>query len=478
MRIEKDSIGKLEIPKNAFYGINSLRAKNNFSYHVGFSEEWYKAVATVKLSCYLTYKQFKKSAQEKYNINKFSFSFISDEIIEALIFSATEISQGKHFDNFIVSAIQGGAGTSINMNINEIITNNALTNIDKKLGDYNTINPIQHANIYQSTNDVIPTALKIAIIKKLNHLDDKINETRAELEKLEKQYRDVLRIGYTQLQEAVPSSYGILFASYSEAFSRDWWRVSKCFERIKTVNLGGSAIGTGITIPRYFIMEVVQQLQKLTNLPITRSENMPDATSNLDPFVEIHSIIKSHAVNIQKIASDLRLLSSDIHKNKSLTIPSFQTGSSIMPGKINPVINEYLIGICSIIYKNDALITDLCSKGDLELNAFLPLIGHYILESIDLLINANETLKNKLLTSIIINEKISTNELVFSPAIATILIPYIGYNKAEEIAIYMKEKSCNIIEANNHFNYIDKNKINNLLKPGELLKTGFSLNDI
>ncbi len=228
---------------------------------------------------------------------------IAPEIMEALIQAAIEVSRGEHFEHFIVPALSGGAGTSINMNINEIITNRALLIMAHSIVIITSLDPILHANVYQSTNDTVPTALKIAVLNLLEQLEEEINFLRAETERLETASRNILRIGRTQMQDAVPSSYGILFSTYSEALSRDWWRVSKCFERIKTVNLGGSAIGTGLGVPRYFIIEAITHLQELTGLPLNRSENMPDATANLDSLAEVHGIIKAHAINLEKIVS-------------------------------------------------------------------------------------------------------------------------------------------------------------------------------
>ena len=311
MRVEKDFIGSKKIPEKALYGIHSLRAKENFPDKTPFHKEWYKAVGLVKLACYQTYRNFKSAIIQKYPDKDIPIKNIDEETLNALIDSAQEISEGEYFDHFIVPAIQGGAGTSINMNVNEIIANSALIKLAKNPGDYDHVDPIEHANIFQSTNDVIPTSLKVATIRLLEELEEKINELRLSVEKQESEHRNTLRIAHTQMQQAVPSTYGMLFSTYNEALSRDWWRVSKCFERIKVVNLGGSAVGTGIAVPRYFIMEAVPTLQKLTNLPITRSENLADATNNLDTFVEVHAILKSHAVNLEKMVSDLRILSSD-----------------------------------------------------------------------------------------------------------------------------------------------------------------------
>jgi aspartate ammonia-lyase len=476
MRIEKDSLGTLEIPDNVLYGIHSQRAKENFPDNTPFPIEWYKSTGTVKLACYKAYRKFKKSASE-YSQN-LPIHFIEDDIINALEKSAIEIAEGLHFEHFIVPAIQGGAGTSINMNINEIITNRALQILNKSFGDYQLIDPIETANVYQSTNDVIPTSLKISIINLLQTLEESINKLREKVEIIEKDNNNTLRIGYTQMQEAVPSTYGRLFSNYSEALSRDWWRVSKCFERIKVVNIGGGAIGTGIAIPRFFIMQVIEELQNLTKLPVTRGENLQDATSNLDAIVEVHAILKAHAVNIEKITSDLRLLASDIAFTHEISIPSKQTGSSIMPGKINPVIPEFSISVAHKVYANDQLISSLCGQGCLDLNAYLPTIGYAIIDSIKLLIAADKTIKENLIEGLIINKEKARLKVYCSPSVTTALSPYIGYHKAAELAKEMKISGIDIFNANSKLKLIDPEKLTTLLEPQNLLKLGFSIKDL
>jgi aspartate ammonia-lyase len=476
-RTEKDSLGEKHIPKDALYGIHTMRAKENFPGNSQFPVEWYKAVGVTKEACYNTYRKFRIAATEKYG-NDLPVKIINDEILNALISAAREVHEGNHFDNFKIPAIQGGAGTSINMNINEIIANLALLNTGHKCGEYELIDPLEHANIYQSTNDVIPTALTIAVMLLLQSLEEKINTLRQKVEKTEKHNRENLRPGYTQMQEAVPSSFGLMFSTYNEALSRDWWRVSKCTERIKQVNLGGGAIGTGLSIPKFFIMEVVPELRKLTGLPLTHSENLCDATSNLDKWVEIHAILKAHAVNLEKMSSDLRLLSSDIAGFRSISIPERQVGSSIMPGKINPVIPEFVISASHKIYSNDVLISSLCGQGSLELNAYLPVIGYTIIESINLLISCNDTLFHNLFNGLNINEESGYKALINSPSVTTALSPHIGYHKAAEIALLMKQKTINIFEANEILKLIDDAKLKTILQPGNLLKLGFSLDDL
>jgi aspartate ammonia-lyase len=478
MREEKDFLGSLHIPKDARYGIHAERAKNNFPDTTRFSFEWYQAMGLVKHACYLTYVDFKKALVKKNFIATEQVDLIEDHILDALLSASLEVADGKWFDQFIVPAISGGAGTSINMNINEIIANTALLKIGLNPGDYDTIDPVEQANVFQSTNDVVPTALRVAVMKLLVQLEASINMLRLEIENCETLHRNMLRIGYTQMQEAVPSTWGRLFSNYSDALSRDWWRVSKCFERIKVVNLGGGAIGTGIGIPRFYIMEVVSKLQHLTGLPLTRGENLSDATSNLDTLVEVHAILKSNAVNLEKMVNDLRLLAADVSAKHGITIPQVQVGSSIMPGKVNPVIPEYIISCAHKIYANDQLITALCAQGCLDLNAYLPLIGHALLESLKLLIGMNKTLCQNLVKGIVINEDQSIALLYRSSSITTALNPYIGYHKASVISVLMRSENIDVFEANKKLQFVDELRLKEILSPQKLTQLGYSIFDI
>jgi len=478
MRIETDFIGSKEINDSALYGIHSVRAEENFPNRQRFNIHWYQSIGIVKLSVYKTYQKYKSALLGKYDITALPYKLIDDDVIEALIKAANEVSQGLHYDDFIVPAITGGAGTSQNMNVNEIITNRALIFLGHKPGEYEYVHPIEHANIYQSTNDVIPTALKVALMLLLKNLENSINQSRHQVEALETKYRSNLRIAYTQMQAAVPSTYGRLFGAYNEALSRDWWRVSKCFERTKQINLGGSAVGTGLTVPRYFIMETINELRALTDLPMSRSENLTDTTQNLDSYVEVSAILKSHAVNLEKICGDLRLLASDIIREPEVKIPQKQAGSSIMPGKVNPVICEFAICSAHKVYANDSIISSLSALGCLDLNAYLPSIGDAILESIELLIASNLTLTNNLFNDIQINTELSLKRLIASPSISTALLPYIGYEKAGLLAKEMKESNLDIYEANKKLKLITDSKLSEILKPENLIKEGFSIKDI
>jgi len=477
-RTENDSLGSMQVQANVLYGIHSLRALENFPDTTPFHKEWFQAMGSVKMACYQAYRSFRNAVEERNSISGLSLTLLSNDVVDALEYAASEIAAGNHFSSFIVPAVSGGAGTSINMNVNEIITNVALIRLGFTPGDYKHIDPIEAANIYQSTNDVVPTALKVALMQLFGNLESSINALRQKIEITEGEYRNELRVAYTQMQEAVPSSYGMLFSTYSEALSRDWWRVSKCFERIKTVNLGGSAIGTGMAVPKFFIMEVVPALQKLTGLPVTRSENLSDATNNLDSLVEVHAILKAHAVNLEKMVSDIRLLASDVAGIHSITIPQRQVGSSIMPGKVNPVIPEFVISAAHKIYSNDMLISSLSAQGCLDLNAYLPVIGHALIESIKLLIAADSTVSDNLIAGLRISSGSGAEQLFKSPAITTALSPIIGYQKAALLSKEMKLSGCDVFQANENLNFIDSEKLKNILKPENLLKTGFTLNDL
>lgn len=504
MREESDFIGTMEIPEDALYGIHAARARQNFPDTTPFPVEFYKAMGLVKLACYETCRLFRKAALEKYPGADLPIQLIPLDILDAMAESARQVAQGAFFEHFIVPSVSGGAGTSINMNVNEIIANASLVRMGHRPGEYALIDPVEHANVFQSTNDVVPTALKLAVMTLLTGVGQAINELREKVEIRENAHRHDLRIGYTQMQEAVPSSFGKLFSTYSDALSRDWWRVSKCFERIKTVNLGGGATGTGLAIPRFFIMEAASQLQKLTGLPVTRSENLADATANLDSFVEVHAILKSHAVNLEKMVSDLRLLASDIARQNfpgplpvhtpdedngttppplmtpesQISLPQQQAGSSIMPGKVNPVIPEFVISAAHRIYANDQLITSLSAQGCLELNAYIPVIGCSMIESLKLLIAMDQTLAKNLVTGMKINPGAGLLQLLHSPSVTTALVPFIGYHKAAELARLMKSGSLTIFGANEKLNLIDPALLADLMKPENLLKLGYSLSDI
>ncbi len=477
MRTERDFLGEVSVPSDALYGIHSFRARENFPHPSPFPVEWYRATGLVKLACYRTIRKLGRAIQKEYPELTGHLRIPDEKVLGALEAAATEVSSGSHYDQFIVPATQGGAGTSINLNVNEIIANAALRSLDRKPGEYEVIDPIETANLFQSTNDVIPTALTVAAMLLLNQLEDEINGHRARCEQLESSHRQSLRLGYTQMQEAVPSTFGQLFSTYSEALSRDWWRVSKAFERIKVVNLGGGAIGTGISLPRFYIMEVVPVLKKLTSLPVTQGENLADATANLDRWVEVHAILKTHAVNLEKIASDLRLLASSAGSGE-ITLPARQVGSSIMPGKINPVSAEFIITSAHRIYANDQKISSLAAQGCLDLNAYLPEIGIAVIETLKLMISMNQAMREGMWKGLKVNTILARKRLFMSPAVTTSLSPLVGYHRASELAERMKNEEEDIFTANRSLEIIDPERMERLMEPDQLLKKGFTMREI
>lgn len=481
MRTEKDSLGTMEIPDDALYGIHSLRASMNFPCAAPLHELWYRAMGAVKLAYYRVCAEYQAGAKRKFSPEQISSAgvrFFEDSVLDVLACAAGEVMDGKHREYFIVPAISGGAGTSINMNINEIIANRALQLIGEFFGSYGIIDPFEHANMFQSTNDVVPTALKIAVMESLDLLDGSINALRMTVERLEKRHSGDLRPGYTEMQEAVPTSFGRLFSTYSAALSRDWWRLSRCHERLKTVNLGGGALGTGLAVPRYVIFRVCDSLKEITSRPVARAENLADATSNLDVFVETHAVMKALAVTLEKMSADLRLLSSDAGAVNGVEIPAVQAGSSIMPGKVNPVIPEYVISACHRVYANDVMVTSLSGQGCLELNAYIPAIGDAMLESLDLLRGAFSALDDNLLRGMIIDGGAEQARLLRSPSISTVLNPVVGYHRASELAKLMNDEGIDVFTANDRLGLLSREYLAYLLEPANLLRLGYSLSEM
>jgi aspartate ammonia-lyase len=298
------------------------------------------------------------------------------------------------------------------------------------------------------------------------------------MESLEQTYRNEIRQAYTQMQKAVPSTYGNLFAGYNDALSRDWWRTTRIKERLKEVNIGGGAAGTGMGIPRFFILQVPKELRKITGLPLAQSENMTDATMNHDTLVESHAILKALAVNLEKISADVRLLAADLFVHPSVKIPQKQMGSSMMPGKVNPVIPEFQISISHKVYANDQMIANLAARGCLDLNAYLPSIGLALLESFNLLCSGCKSMAENLLKGMTVSTKNEQDDLFKNPSITTALVPYIGHEKAALLARNMKESNTTVFESNAKLAILPEEKIQRILQPSALTAKGFSLKDI
>ena len=427
-RIETDLLGERQVPADALWGIHTERALENFPLTGRrVNPALVHAYGAVKLACVRANHEL---------------GYLDDDKAAAITQACHELMEGLLDEHVVVDALQGGAGTSTNMNVNEVLANRALQILGRPLGEYETVGPLDHVNLHQSTNDTYPTALKIGAIRLLRELERDLIQLLEEFQRKERATAHVVKIGRTQLQDAVLTTVGREMSAYAEAFARDRWRVFKCEERLRVVNLGGTAIGTGLAAPRQYIFRVIEHLRDITNLGLARAENMVECTQNNDVFVEVSGIMKACASNLLKIASDLRLLSSGPDAGfGDLRLPARQAGSSIMPGKVNPVIPEAVSQAAMQVMANDQTICLAVSLGNLELNAFLPLIADALLGSLDLLRNACGIFTRYCVVGIEPNTAHLEQQVHGATATVTALVEKIGYHKAQEVAAAAQGKS-------------------------------------
>jgi aspartate ammonia-lyase len=414
---------------DALYGIHTARALENFPLAVRPTHpELARAYGEVKLACALT--------------NRVLGAWASDAArADAIERACRELGEGLLDGKIVVDALQGGAGTSTNMNVNEVVANRALELLGLVHGAYDRVSPLDDINLHQSTNDTYPTALRLAAIRLLHALEEKIIALQEAFQRAEKRFAHIVKVGRTEYQDAVLTTLGREMGAYAEAINRDRWRIYKCEERLRVVNLGGTAIGTGLAAPREFIFRAVEQLRSLTGIGFARAENLVEATQNTDVFVEVSGILKAHAVSLLKICGDLRLLSSGPDAGfGEIRLPARQAGSSIMPGKVNPVIPEAVSQAAMLAMGNDQVIAAACAAGSLELNAFLPLIAHCLLENMDLLTRADDLLCRHCVDGIEADEARCRAQVENSTAAATALVPALGYEQAGEAARLAREQ--------------------------------------
>lgn len=459
-RIEKDLLGSKQIQADVFWGIHTARAVENFPLSGQVVHpELIKAFGEVKLAC----------AQ----VNKELGFWKDKEKATAIEQACSEMAQGLLAEHIIVDAMQGGAGTSTNMNVNEVLANRALQIMGEYLGNYERISPLDDINLHQSTNDGYPTALKVAAIRILRKLEQNILGLQEAFQQKEKELAHVVKIGRTQLQDAVLTTLGREMSAYAEAFNRDRWRIYKCEERLRVVNLGGTAIGTGLGAPKQFIFRVVDKLRENTNIGLARSENLIDGTQNLDVFVEVSGILKACATNLLKTSNDLRLMSSGPDAGLGeIYLPEMQAGSSIMPGKINPVIPEAVAQVAIKTMGNDQVIAHACSAGNLELNQFMPLIANALLESLDLLSNASKIFAEKCVSGIKANEELCKRNVKNSTAAVTALIPKLGYDKASQVAEIARKQKLSIREVAILHGLITGEEFEEMISPEAVCRLG------
>ncbi|MBI4832744.1 MAG: aspartate ammonia-lyase [Candidatus Lindowbacteria bacterium] len=417
-RSEFDLLGEVRLPADSLHGVHTVRAIENFplaNRHV--HPELVRAYGTVKLACAVT--------------NRALRAWQDDAKAEAIESACKEMADGLLNDFIEVDCLQGGAGTSTNMNVNEVLANRALQILGKPLGNHEHISPLDDINLHQSTNDTYPTALRLAAIRLLRELEEQVVALQEAFQTKESQFAHVVKIGRTEMQDAVLTTLGREMSAYAEAFSRDRWRIYKCEERLRVVNLGGTAIGTGIAAPRQFIFRVVDVLRELTGIGFARAENMIDATQNSDVFVEVSGILKACASSLLKLCSDLRLMASGPDAGLGeIRLPPRQAGSSIMPGKVNPVIPEAVSQVAMLVMGYDQTIAVAAALGSLELNPFLPLIANCLLEGCTLLAHGCDILRRLCVEGIEADEDRCRKHVESSTATATALLPLIGYEAA------------------------------------------------
>jgi len=419
-RIEKDSIGKLTIKDDKYYGINTQRAIDNFQIRVNkTSLDFIKQIARIKYAA--------ATANEK-------LGRLETQKSRAIKIAATEIIDGKWDDQFIIPEIQGGAGTSTNMNVNEVIANRGLEILGHQKGEYKYLSPQDDVNAGQSTNDVYPSAGKLTTYLKSEKLNSVLSKLIEKLNEKAKKFSNVKKIGRTQLQEAVPTTVGNSFQAYSDGLSRCKSQLAQTEQLMLELNLGGTAIGTGVNTSKGYKEKLYPELQRIYSLKIHPAADLIDGTQNLDSAVQISGSLKALAISMSKMCHDLRLLSSGPKSGfNEIYLPARQAGSSIMPGKVNPVIPEIVSQIAFQVIGNDITITLAAESGELELNAFEPVIFHNLFESIDLLNNACSMLIDKCIPGIKVNKEKCAKDLANSVETVTELTPIIGYETASEI---------------------------------------------
>ncbi|MFR9711187.1 aspartate ammonia-lyase [Paenibacillus sp. MB22_1] len=458
-RMETDALGPKAIPAEVYYGIHTARAMENFSVsgrpaHPRLIE----AIAVVK----------KAAARVNGKLG-----LIPAEVAEAIEWACDKIAEGALVDQFVVDALQGGAGTSTHMNVNEVIANLAIKRLGGTKGDYQLVHPLDHVNRCQSTNDVYPTALRIAAIRLLRPLSDAYASLQEALQEKEREFADVLKLGRTQLMDALPMMAGQGFGASAKAVARDRWRLYKAEERLREIHLGGTAIGTGLDAPRAYIFQVTDTLQELTGLGLARSEFPMDGTQNMDVFVEVSGLLKAAAVTLFKIAGDLRLLASGPAGGiGEYTLPAVQAGSSIMPGKVNPVMAEMAGQAAMRVIANDAAITWAAAGGQLELNAYGPLIADSLLESLEILGRAVPLFEQRCIRGIAVNEGVCREHLRRSTVLAAALVPHLGYEAAAEIAGIARREGLSVEQVAVSGGWLTAERAAAILNPLQVTKPG------
>jgi aspartate ammonia-lyase len=453
-RREHDLLGDRSVPRDAYYGVHTVRALDNFAITgtpISIYPELVVALACIKEAAALANNEL---------------GLLDDDKTRAIAQACEDVRSGSLLEEFVVDVIQGGAGTSTNMNANEVIANRALEHLGHKKGEYQYLHPVEHVNMSQSTNDVYPTAIKVALHLGIRRLIAAMAELRGAFDVKAQEFKDVLKMGRTQLQDAVPMTLGQEFSTYSVMLSEDEQRLQEASLLIHEINLGATAIGTGINAhPRYAEL-VCRRLADITGIELVVATNLVEATQDAGAFVQLSGVMKRVAVKLSKTCNDLRLLSSGPRAGfNEINLPPMQAGSSIMPGKVNPVIPEVVNQIAFEVIGNDVTVSFAAEAGQLQLNAFEPIIAHSLFKGLKHLHNGCLTLADKCVKGITANREHLRRLVEHSIGIVTALNPYIGYERATAVAKEAHETGKSVYELVLSKGWLSREQLDDLLKP-------------
>jgi aspartate ammonia-lyase len=453
-RVEHDLLGEREVPDEALYGIQTLRALENFP------------ITGVPLREFPSLIDALAAVKEAAALANAELGLLPKEISEQIVRAAREIRAGRHHEHFLVDMIQGGAGTSTNMNANEVIANRALELLGRPRGEYRTVHPNNHVNLSQSTNDVYPTAMKLALHSQIEGLARAMSDLAAAFLAKGDEFSPFIKMGRTQLQDAVPMTLGQEFTAFGRTILEDVQRLGEAQALIREINMGGTAIGTGITAPRGYAEVVRAHLSRLTGLALITAPDLVEATADTGAFVQLSGVLKRCAVKLSKICSDLRLLASGPRAGfNEIDLPAMQPGSSIMPGKVNPVIPEVVNQVCFDIIGGDLTVTMAAEAGQLQLNVFEPVIAFRLLAGISSLTNACVVLRERCVDGITANPERMRWFVEHSVGIVTALVPIIGYERSTEIAREALETGRGVYELVMERKLLTREELDRLLNP-------------
>ncbi|WP_273213534.1 aspartate ammonia-lyase [Helicobacter rodentium] len=457
-RKEHDFIGELEIDDSVYYGVQTFRAVENFKM-TGRTLKNYpffvKAFAQIKKAAALANKEV---------------GVLDAEKADAIAKAADRLIKGEFIDQFVVDMMQGGAGTSTNMNVNEVITNIALESMGHKKGEYQYLHPNDHTNLGQSTNDTYPSSIKVATHEKLGHLLEAMEELKKELEKKAKEWKDIIKMGRTELEDAVPTTLGNTFNAFASYIKSDIAKIKAARESMAILNMGATAIGTGINCHPDYKFVVEKKLKEITGVEFKPAEDFIAATQDTADFVHVSGALKTAAVRLSKIANDLRLMNSGPRCGLGeINLPKMQPGSSIMPGKVNPVICEVVGEACYEVIGNDVTIMLCSERGEFELNAFEPGIAYALFNSVTVLENAMRTLAQKAIKDLTANPEACKNAVLNSIGIVTAFNPVLGYEKSASMAKEALQTGKSVADICLERGYLPKEEIDKILNPENML---------